>query len=130
MPNQSDANIKLAYPVDVGTFFTLDVLVNGTPFDVIANVEVGENIMQSVDGYDLWVSVRNLSQSTILLRTKITEDLPGQKEPLNREIRAHFDGGWDANDGDVLEALTAFKVRAGVNSDFSTQRTGTFMVAA
>ncbi len=129
MPNQWDANIKLLYPVDDGTFFTVDSVNVGDEFDVIANVEVGANIMQNVDGFDLRVAVRNLTKSTILDTQSVSENLTDQADPLNREIRVDFPGGWTEDDGDVLEAVGAFKVRAGINSDYSSQGTETFMVS-
>ena len=130
MPNQSDANIKLVYAVDQNSFFAIDAVNNGDPFDVIANVEIGGDIMQSVDGFDLRVFIRNLSQSTTLLSEVVSDNLADQTDPLNSELRVPFPGGWNAGDGDVLEAVASFKVRAGVNSDYSTQKTGTFMVSA
>ena len=47
MPGPWDASIKLLYPVDQGTFSTLDDIDNNTPFDVIANVEIGENLNEN-----------------------------------------------------------------------------------
>jgi hypothetical protein len=129
MPNQSDANIKLVYAVDNNSFFAIDVVNEGTPFDVIANIEIGGDIMQSVDGFDLRVFIRNLSQSTILVSDTVSQNLADQADPFNQEVRVNFAGGWSANDGDVLEPVASFKVRAGINSDYSTLKGNTFMVS-
>ena len=64
MPGPWDASIKLLYPVDQGLFFTIDDIDNNTPYDVIANVEIGENLNEHVDDFVLRVAVRNLTQST------------------------------------------------------------------
>ena len=129
MPNQSDANIKLVYAVDNNLFFAIDVVNEGDPFDVICNFEVGNDIMQSVDGFDLRVFIRNLSQSNILLSRTVSQNLADSPDPFNVEQRVDFAGGWNADDGDVLEPVASLKVRAGINSDYSTVRGNTFMVS-
>ena len=48
MPGHQDANIKLLYAADDGTFFTADTVANGAPFDIIANVEIGKTLMNTV----------------------------------------------------------------------------------
>ncbi len=129
MPNQSDANIKLVYAVDNNSFFAIDVVNEGNPFDVINNIEIGPDIMQSVDGFDLRVFIRNLSQSNILVSNTVSQNLADQADAFNAEVRVEFAGGWNANDGDVLEPVASFKVRAGINSDYSTLKGNTFMVS-
>jgi len=66
MPGPWDASIKLLYPVDQGQFTTIDDIDNNTPFDAIANVEVGENLNENVDDFVLRVAVLNLTQSTTI----------------------------------------------------------------
>ena len=126
-----DANIKLLYAVDAGTFFTEDTVDNTKPFDVIANVEIGQRLNENVDRQDLFLAVQNLSQSVI----KATATTGGTLAPQvntdrNEELRASFappGGGW-GNDGDVLEVIASYKVTAGVNTDYSTARSQLFIV--
>jgi hypothetical protein len=126
-----DANIKLLYAVDAGTFFTEDTVDNTTPFDVIANVEIGQRLNENVDRQDLFLAVQNLSQSV----TKATTTAGGTLAPQvntdrNEELRVNLaapGGGW-GNDGDVLEVIASYKVTAGVNTDYSTARSQLFIV--
>ncbi|MEU6348385.1 hypothetical protein ABZ896_03570 [Streptomyces sp. NPDC047072] len=130
MAGSWDAEIKMVYPVDDGTFFTVDRIPSGTPFDVIANVEIGEEINQNVDEHDVWVSVRNLSTSTIVAARKLNEVLVPQKDTRRRlEIRVDLDAPWTAADGDVLEVVASYRVRAGINTVFSVARSLPFVVA-
>jgi hypothetical protein len=126
-----DASIKLLYAVDDDSFCTLDTVRNGDSFDVIVNVEIGEKLNEVVQLYDLWVSVRNLSQSMTILSEHRSDTLvPEIDTARHEEIRVEFGNGWSAEDGDVLEAVAAFKVTAGVNTDFFTARTEKFVVTA
>jgi hypothetical protein len=131
MPGEWDANIKLLYAVDDGLFFTADTVEIGKPFDVIANVEIGENLMESVDSYDLYVSIHNLSQSTTLKQAKLSSALTPQKTTWNAELRVNIDPPFSnpAAEGDVLEAVATFKVTSGVNTDYSTAKSPSFTVA-
>lgn len=129
MPNNQDANIKLLYPVDAGSFFTADTVENGKQFDVIANVEIGKDLREIATQEKLFVSVVNLSTSELLLQGSDTNVLtPSAAGPLNQELRIQFAKPWNAADGDVLEAIATYKVTAGVYTDYSTSRTATFVV--
>jgi hypothetical protein len=125
-----DAEIKLLYAVDQGTFFTLDNLDNTLPFTVVANVEIGSNLNQFVDKYDLWVAMRNLTQSSPATPTQHqTNSLSPSNSPFLSELRVDFPALSGANDGDVIEAVAAFKVTAGANTNYSTERSQTFVVS-
>jgi hypothetical protein len=129
MPSPWDASVKLLYAVDAGTFFTIDDVANGDAFDVIANVEIGENLNENVDNFVLRVAVRNLTQST----TVQIVDLPGTLTPANNtpftsEERVSFNAPNQAV-GDVLQAVASYRVNAGANSDFSTAESNTFVVS-
>ena len=63
MSNDMDANIKLLYPVDKNSFFTIDDVGLGKEFDVIANVEVGEDLNEVIDRHEVRVGIVNLTQS-------------------------------------------------------------------
>ena len=54
-----DASIRLLDAVDDGTFFTLDEIALNTEFDVVAHVEIGENLNKNVDSFVLRVAVRS-----------------------------------------------------------------------
>ena|SRR5918994_1086907 len=129
MPSPEDASIKLLYPVDVGTFFTIDDVANGDPFDVIANVEIGENLNENVDDFVLRVAVRNLTQSTTVQIVDLPGTLnPAQNTAFNSEERVSFNAPNQAV-GDVLQAVATYRVNAGANSDFSTAESKTFIVS-
>jgi hypothetical protein len=132
MPGNQDANIKLLYVVDENSFFTADTVANGAAFDVIANVEVGKDLMEVVSKEDLFVSVVNLSQSTVLQQQSLQNVLTpvANPDPLNQELRVKVSGGWTAAEGDVIEAIATYKVTAGVYTDYSSARSGTVVVSA
>ena len=99
MPGPWDASIKLLYPVDQGLFTTIDDIDNNTPFDAIADVEVGENLNEHVDDFVLRVAVLNLTQSTTIAgRGAAARPHPGRRHHLHRRgagqpQRARPDGG-------------------------------------
>ena len=132
MPGNQDANIKLLYVVDENSFFTADTVDVGAAFDVIANVEIGKDLMEVVSKENLFVSVVNLSQSTVLQQQSLENVLTpvANPDPLNQELRIKVSGGWTANEGDVLEAIATYKVTAGVYTDYSAARSGTVVVSA
>ena len=132
MPGNQDANIKLLYVVDENSFFTADTVDVGAAFDVIANVEIGKDLMEVVSKENLFVSVVNLSQSTVLQQQTLENVLTpvDNPDPLNQELRIKVSGGWTANEGDVLEAIATYKVTAGVYTDYSAARSGTVVVSA
>ena len=132
MPGNQDANIKLLYVVDENSFFTADTVANGAAFDVIANVEIGKDLMEVVSKENLFVSVVNLSQSTVLQQQTLENVLTpvANPDPLNQELRIKVSGGWTADEGDVIEAIATYKVTAGVYTDYSSARSGTVVVSA
>ena len=131
MSNALDANIKLLYATDDGSFFTIDTLERDDPFDVIANVEIGGRLMDVVDRHDLFVFVRNLSRSTLVASQHFSETLTPQAAALNREVRVNFPKGWKdkAQEGDLLEVVASYKVTAGRLDDYSSKRTDPFIVS-
>lgn len=83
-----------------------------------------------LDGFDLWVSIRNLSQSNTLLTNQISRALtPANNVPFNDEIRVAFNGGWKANEGDILQAVATYKVTAGANTAYSEDESTRFIVS-
>ena len=132
MPGNQDANIKLLYVVDENSFFTADTVDVGAAFDVIANVEIGKDLMEVVSKENLFVSVVNLSQSTVLQQQTLENVLTpvDNPDPLNQELRIKVGGGWAANEGDVIEAIATYKVTAGVYTDYSAARSSTVVVSA
>jgi hypothetical protein len=129
MPGPWDASIKLLYPVDQGSFFTIDDIDNNTPYDVIANVEIGENLNENVDDFTLRVAVRNLTQST----TVQIQELKGALTPVDdttfqAEERVSFNAP-NQTPGDVLQAVASYRVNAGANSDFSSAESVSFTVS-
>ena len=128
MPGPWDASIKLLYPVDKGGFTTLDDIDNGTAFDAIANVEIGENLNENVDDFVLRVAVVNLTTSTTIQ----IEELKGGLTPANNttflaEERVSLNAP-NQSPGDVLKLVASYRVNAGSNSDTSSAESVTFTV--
>ena len=125
MAGNQDANIKLLYAADENSFFTADTVTNGSPFDVIANVEIGKDLMEVVSKEDLFVSVVNLSRSAVLQQQTLTNTLSpvDDPNPLNQELRVKVNAGWSAAEGDVLQIIATYKVTAGVFRVSLTSRT-------
>jgi hypothetical protein len=132
MPSPWDASIKLLYATDLNTFFTIDDVGRGDSFDVIANVEIGENLNENVDRFDIRVGIVNLTQSRAVAAVNQGDTLtPADDTAFFDEIRVNIPGNWSANAevGDVLQAVASYKVTAGANIDFSTALSNTFVVS-
>jgi hypothetical protein len=132
VPNDFDANVKLLYPTDDGTFFTIDDIARGDAFDVVANVEAGESLNAVIDSHEVRVGIVNLTQARpVGLPQSLSEALTPAKAPLLRELRIDIPGGWqaDAEVGDVLQAIASYKIIAGAQVDFSTAQSVTFVVS-
>lgn len=123
-----DTGIMLVYVADDERLFPIDIIANGDAFGVVANIRVGRNLMQFVDSCELFVSIRNLSQSKLLLSRHQSYVLAPREAPLNQELQVKFDDEWNANEGDVLEAIVTFKVTAGANHDYSVARSDPFVI--
>ena len=106
----------------------IDIIKNGDAFGVVTNIRIGRNLMQFVDSCELFVSVRNLSQSNMLLSRHQSYALAPRDAPLNQELQVKLDDEWNANEGDALEAVVTLKVTAGVNHDYSVARSDPFVV--
>lgn len=119
MSGDWNARIRLVYAVDDRGSSATDTIPAGAPLDVLANVIVGATFMQVVTTADLFVSVRNLSQCTVPLRGRRTFHLTPRSTTLRQTLEVHFEGGWDADDGDILDVIAAFKVQAGIHVDYS-----------
>jgi hypothetical protein len=134
MPNPGDANIKLLYAVDQGTFFTLDDVTLDGPFDLVANIEIGSNLNQVVDAFVLRVGIRNLTTSETVHIEELKDTLTPGTDPRLEELRVEIPSGWasagsGSSVGDVLQAVASYKVEAGVNSDFSTAESNSFVAS-
>ena len=131
MSNDWDANIKLLYPTDSGTFFTIDDVAQGATFDVVANVEIGENLNEFIDRFDLRIGIVNLTRAASVVTVADGDVLQPDKGPRLEERRVTVPSGWQnqADPGDVLQAVASYKVTAGVNIDYSTAESVTFVVS-
>jgi hypothetical protein len=128
MPGPWDASIKLLVPVDQTTGNTIDDLANGSPFDALADVEIGEDLNENVDDFLLRVSVINLTTS----QTIQIVDKPGTLTPVDdttftAKERVSFNPP-PQTPGDVLKLVASYRVNAGSNSDISTAESVTFAV--
>jgi hypothetical protein len=130
MANPEDAVIKLLYAVDDNTFFTADTVKAGEAFDLIANIEIGEDLNEVVDQLDLFVGVTNLTRSDLVTTKQLTQQLqPADDTTVNREVRVDIDPGWtNAQEGDVLQAVATLKITAGIKTDYSNATSNAFTV--
>jgi len=127
--NAYDADVKLLDVVGQGTNFTVSVLDPGTPFDVLADVEIGENLNESVDEHSIRVSIVNLSSATRIALNEVQAPLKPQNNTPRREtLRVPFGALANADPGDVIQAIGTYKVTAGINTDVSTAFSETFTV--
>lgn len=135
MPSPWDASVKLLYAVDQGLFFTIDDVANDAAFDVIANVEIGENLNEVVDSHTVRVGIRNLTTSeTVAIEEDTAPLTPQDNTPFHAELRVGIPAGWSStgsgtNVGDVLQAVASYVVVAGVNTDLSTAESNSFVVS-
>lgn len=114
-----DARIRLVYVVDDRGSSATDTIPAGAPLNVLANIIIGETLMQVVSAAELFVSVRNLSQATIAVRERRTFPLSPRTTTLRQTLDVRVDRGWDADEGDILDVIAAFKVQAGIHVDYS-----------
>ena len=129
MPGPWDASIKLLYPVDQGLLTTIDDIDNNTPFDAIADVEIGENLNEHVDDFVLRVAVLNLTQSTTIAVEELQRALtPADDTTFTAQERVELDPPGQTA-GDVLQLVASYRVNAGANSDFSNAESVTFTVS-
>jgi hypothetical protein len=129
MANAWDATLKLLYPADEGTFFTVDVLEPGDTYVVVANVEIGEDLNEFATEHILRVSIVNLTTATQVDSAEVKEQLTPQNNTQRRqEMRASFGPIQNSTSGDVLQAVASYKVVAGANTDVSTSQSVTFAV--
>jgi hypothetical protein len=121
MANDWDATIKLLYAADSGTKFVADTVDNGKAFDVVADIEIGENLNEVVNDLDLFIGVRNLTQSSKVLTTTFPHPLVPKNNQAERvSLVVPIAAGWtNANVGDLLEVVATLRVNAGVNTDYS-----------
>jgi hypothetical protein len=130
MTGSWDANLKLVYVNDLSGSVAVDTVRNGDPFEVVAEIRIGQSLMQVAGSCDLFVSVRNLSRSSVLSRQRLSYALAPQDAPLHQRLEATFDAGWKADDGDVLEVIATFKVTAGVHQSYSLASGTPFIVCS
>lgn len=133
MANPGDANINLLYPAIDGTLFTLNTLPLNKDFDVIADVEIGEDLNENVDDFVLRVGVVNLTTSVQVALVEVKAALIPQPNTRYRDqIRADFVAVQNAANppavGDVLQAVASYSVRSGATKDVSTAQSATFVV--
>jgi hypothetical protein len=129
MANPGDAVIKLLNPVDDGTDFTIDVLPLNTDYDVMADVEIGEDLNQFVDSFVLRVAVINVSAAVQVDVKEIKGGLvPKNNTQFFDKVRVDFGPVKNAVTGDVLQAVASYKVIAGATFDVSIKDSVYFVV--
>lgn len=129
MANDYIATIKLLYPVAAGASYTLQDIVAGKEFDVIADVEIGRDLNDVVDRFDLRLGVVNLTTAGSVAVVDCGAVLKPADAPLIEQRRVSVPGGWTAaRSGDVLQVVASYKVTAGSNVETSTAQSSTFCV--
>jgi hypothetical protein len=129
MANPWDAVVKLLNPVDDGTNFTIDVLPLNTDYDVVADVEIGENLNEAVDKFVLRVAIINLHTAQQVDLKEVTGNLTPQDDTqFFDQVRVDFGPIQNSASGDVLQAVASYRVIAGSNFDVSTAQSVTFVV--
>lgn len=130
MANSWDAQIKLLFAAVDGTNNSLATVTLDAPFDVIANIEVGENINGFADSDELNVSVHNLSQLKIAAQGNLSRALTPAQQLRNENLTVDINSGWGGNAqvGDLLEVVATYRFDAGVYTDFSHAQSQRFIV--
>jgi hypothetical protein len=129
MANAWDASIKLLYPADKGTFFSIEVLEPADSYDVVANVEIGEDLNEVATEQVLRVAIINLTTASQVDVAEVKWPLAPQNNTKRREeLRVNFGPVPNSNSGDVLQVVASYKVIAGVNTDLSTAQSETFSI--
>lgn len=124
-------NLTTVYLAEPDTSFAANTLIAGTPFDVVGAVAIGKDRVGDVTEEKLSVSVVNLSASSVLLKGETTIHPSQDGDRLhNSYLRVSFAGGWDAEDGDVLEAVATYRLRAGEEIAYSAARSRWVVVEA
>jgi hypothetical protein len=127
--NPWDAVIKLLTPVDLNTNFTIDVLQLNDSYDVVADVEIGEDLNENVDKFELRVAIINLTTATQVALKDVSGNLTPQDDTqFFDQVRVNFGPIQNSTPGDVLQAVASYRVTAGSNSDVSTAESVTFVV--
>ncbi|GGN90956.1 hypothetical protein GCM10010112_76820 [Actinoplanes lobatus] len=128
-PNAFDAQINSLYPVRKNTDFTISVLDATKPFDVLADVEIGEGLNEFVMKHLLQVSVINRSTATRVAFADLAEDLKAEDNtPRTARLRVPFGPLLNVNSGDVMELVATYTVTAGVNTSVSNEISDTFTI--
>lgn len=131
MPNAWDASLKQLYAADKGTSFVADTVADGAAFDLVMDIEIGENLNENVDQLDLYVGVRNITRSSSVLTKSYNQKLtPKNNQAAFYQVRVPIDSTWSANEGDLLEAVATLKVTARVNTAFSYAQSDRIIVAS
>ncbi|WP_430785525.1 hypothetical protein [Actinoplanes sp. G11-F43] len=127
--NAWDASIKALYVVAEKTDFSIDVLDLNLPFDVLADVEIGENINEFATRHEARVSIVNLSTGTRVAVELGAEDLtPVRDTPRRTQLRVPFGALANSQSGDVMQAIASYKVNAGAHTDVSYAFSEPFVV--
>jgi hypothetical protein len=116
------------FPADDKTEDFAESVPKGAAFDVVAKVEIGRNLMQFADADLLYVTVGNLSKSSILATEKLPRTIKPEDRKRNDTLRVDIKPGWVADVGDVLQVTASYRAEAGIHTDFSSAQSGLFVV--
>lgn len=130
MSNNWDAVINNLVAVDSATNNTADVVQAGKAFDIVADVEAGANINGFAKGDQLFVSVRNLSQSKTVFQASPSRPLNSIEQPLNDKLRVNVPVGWTGSPGDLMEVVATYRFDAGAYTDYSGTQSRQFIATA
>lgn len=113
------ARVKLLNIVDAGTNATADTLTVGQPYDVIADIEIGDALHALMSQEQLVVAVTNITANTVTKVTVGPQPFSPGSGVFQGKIRVSFPV-LVATDGDLLRATCSYKAFAGINTDFTS----------
>ena len=92
-------------------------------------MEIGENLNENVDDFELRVAVVNLTTSnTIQIETLKRALNPADDTTFTAEERVSLNAP-NQTPGDILQLVASYRVNAGSNTDFSSAQSATFVVS-
>lgn len=98
---------------------------------MVAKVAGDNDVAGDVTEEKLYVSVLNLSTSRVLLKGETTNHRSREgKHTDHPHLRVSFPGGWDAEEGDVLEAAATYRLGKGEELGYSAARSRWTVAAA
>ena len=132
MPGATDACIKDLYITEPNGNDPAEVVGKGKPFDIVADIEIGGQVMRHIDADKLFASVRNVHRSSATPLPVLTTNRAAARgsSSFRDTLRIKVGPGWTASEGDLLEAVATYKTESGLDLDYSKATSQQVMVTA